>query len=225
VRHVPHLLLTPPWDGGVVPLGSAAAHHLTKVMRLGPGALVSYTDGAGTVGEGALDGVAAGVVRGAERRVAPPVPRITLAVAPPNDSARARYLVEKAAELGVAEVRWVHTTATQGRPPRPERARAWAASALQQSRGAHLTAIGGPVAVAELGVAAVVTDPGGGAADPAWWEHGAVTLLVGPEGGLGADEVAGLTRRMGLGGLVLRTETAAVVAASLVLDTARRHGG
>ncbi len=127
---------------------------------------VSYTDGAGTIGDGVLDGAVAGVVRGPERRVALPVPRVTLAVAPPHDSGRARYLVEKAAELGVAELRWVTTAATQGRPPHPASAPAWAAAALQQCRGAHLTAITGPVAIGELEVAAVVTDPGGGRCRP-----------------------------------------------------------
>jgi 16S rRNA (uracil1498-N3)-methyltransferase len=207
----------------VIPLTPEAARHLTKVLRLGPGAVLSYTDGAGTVGDGALDTTATAVIRGIERPVAAPVPGIILAAAPPHDSARARYLVEKAAELGVAQVCWLVTAATQGRPPKPARARAWATAALQQSRGAHLTAIGASIPLAELGSRAVVTHPGGGDVDPEWWADGSVTVVVGPEGGLSADEIARFPRRMGLGDRVLRTETAAVVAASLVLDAGRRR--
>jgi 16S rRNA (uracil1498-N3)-methyltransferase len=223
VRHIPHLYLPAPWGDGVIPLNPGAVRHLTKVLRLGPGTGLSYTDGAGTVGDGTLDTTATAVVRGVERAVAPPVPRITLAAAPPHDSARARYLVEKAAELGVAQVCWLATTATQGRPPKPARAQAWATAALQQARAAHLTAIGASIPLAELGSGAVVTERGGGDVDPEWWADGSVTVVVGPEGGLTADEIARFPRRMGLGDRVLRTETAAVVAASLVLDAGRRR--
>ena len=151
-----------------------------------------------------------------------PSPRVTLAVAPPHDAGRARFLVEKAAELGVAELRWVTTAATQGKPPQPARSSAWASAALEQSRGAHVTVISGPVPVGDVDGDAVVADPGAGAVDPEWWAGGDVTLLIGPEGGLRPDEVARFTRRMGLGERVLRTETAAVVAAAVVFDLARR---
>ena len=224
MRHVPHLFLPAPWSDGAILLAPEAARHLTKVLRLGAGAQLSYTDGAGTVGDGVLDTAATAVVRGEERPVDPPGPRITLAVAVPHDSTRARYLVEKAAELGVAEVRWVVTAATQGRPPSPKRAHTWAAAALQQSRGAHLTAVDGPIPLTELGSGAVVAHPGGGDLDADWWEGGSVTVVVGPEGGLSIEEVTRFPRKMGLGDLVLRTETAAVVAAALVLDAARRRG-
>ena len=124
----------------------------------------------------------------------------------------------------MARISWVLTAATQGRPPSPKRAQAWAAAALQQSRGAHLTAVAGPIPLADLGSGAVVTHPGGGDVDPDWWEGGSVTVVVGPEGGLSPEEVARFPRRMGLGDLVLRTETAAVVAAALILDAVRRQG-
>jgi 16S rRNA (uracil1498-N3)-methyltransferase len=86
-----------------------------------------------------------------------------------------------------------------------------------------LTAIGASIPLAELGSAAVVTHPGGGDVDPEWCADGSVTVVVGPEGGLSPDEIARFPRRMGLGDRVLRTETAAVVAASLVLDAGRRR--
>ena len=212
-----------PWPEGAIPLDEPAAHHLTRVLRLRSGAAVGYTDGTGTIGGGTLDlQREPSVLRGPEHPMAAPSPRVTLAVAPPHDAGRARFLVEKAAELGVAELRWVTTAATQGKPPQPARSSAWASAALEQSRGAHVTVISGPVPVGDVDGDAVVADPGAGAVDPEWWAGGDVTLLIGPEGGLRPDEVARFTRRMGLGERVLRTETAAVVAAAVVFDLARR---
>ena len=52
-----------------------------------------------------------------------------------------------------------------------------------------------------------------------------VTLLIGPEAGFGADELAAARAAacpiVSLGGTVLRTETAAIVAAALVRDHLR----
>ncbi len=56
---------------------------------------------------------------------------------------------------------------------------------------------------------------------------GAVWVLVGPEGGLSDDDLALIDRAgfagVGLGRSILRTETAAVVGVSLVLDRLRRR--
>ena len=54
---------------------------------------------------------------------------------------------EKLAELGVDELCWVSTRFWQGDPPGPAKARAWAIAALEQSRGAWLMEVSGPVAL------------------------------------------------------------------------------
>ena len=46
---------------------------------------------------------------------------------------------------------------------------------------------------------------------------GTVTVAVGPEGGFSADELPGHAEPLSLGPRILRVETAAVVAATLIL--------
>lgn len=222
VAHVPHVYVPPPWPPGDLPLPADALRHLQRVLRRAPNTPVSYTDGAGTVGDGSLG--AATIVRGHEE-VVTRGRLLTCAVAPPRRTDRARFLVEKLAELGVDRLVWLRTRHTQASPPRGEKARAWAVSALEQSRGAHLMEICGPLGLTELGDAAtlVVTAAGGGSADAALPAESDLTIVVGPEGGLADAEIPCGAVRLGLGARILRTETAAVVAAGLALDRRRRR--
>ena len=137
-----------------------------------------------------------------------------MAVAPPDSSDRARYVVEKLAELGVDRLLWLNTEFGQNRAPRAEKTARWAVGALEQSRGAWLMTIGRASTVAELPAPAWLVHPGGGNL-PA--PAGDVTLAIGPEGGFSPDELAVVDTKLGLGARVLRVETAAVVASGLVL--------
>lgn len=204
--HVPHLLLAGSWDAEIVPLDHEAAHHLGTVLRRKPGESVTYTDGAGTIGAGELlDGA---VRRGQERKVSPP-PRTVVAVAPPTARDRARFLVEKLGELGVAELRWIRTRHGEGRPPSEDKVAMWCRGALEQSRGAWLMRVSGPVSVTDLPEGTVFADAEG--------ERIAVTgvpcLAVGPEGGWAPDEIPAGAPTVSFGPSVLRVETAAIVAA------------
>ena len=219
MRHQPHLLVHRPWGGSVLELSDLQQHHLLRVLRLQSGVPVSYTDGSGTVGSGTVQG--SEIIRGDEHEVARPSPPVELAVAPPKSTERARFLVEKLAELDVDRLVWVQTRYGEGRPPRREKAQSWAQGALEQSRGAWLIALDpltpcdnimspGPLWVATLG----------GPPPPRVVEGGIV--LVGPEAGFAKGEVPERAHPLGLGKQVLRVETAAVAAATLILDRSGR---
>ncbi|MGH8958696.1 MAG: hypothetical protein ACRDVK_08470, partial [Acidimicrobiia bacterium] len=92
--HTPHLFLEPPWSGEGINLSPPQINHLFKALRLSRGSPVTYTDGIGTVGSGAL--ISNRVVRGGERALSPPID-LEIAVAPPHERDRIRFLVEKAA--------------------------------------------------------------------------------------------------------------------------------
>jgi 16S rRNA (uracil1498-N3)-methyltransferase len=192
----------------------AAAHHLRRVLRLRDGAPVSYTDGAGRQGEGRLD--ADGVLRGPEVEVAS-LPDLTIAVAPPKATSRARFIVEKLTELGVSRLVWLDTKRGEGRPPRPGKAIEWAIGALEQSRGAHLMEIDGPQPVAgPWSAQVVVADQAGEPFARVVAAHAVPdVVLVGPEGGFDDGELPVAAARAALAVTTLRTETAAVVAATL----------
>ena len=216
--HTPHLYLPPPWPLTAVPLPPTAAHHLIKVLRLDPGASVTYTDGAGCHGEGRLlDGT---VVRGAERSVPPPTVAITIAVAPPHDKDRLRFMVEKLAELEVRRITFLRTRFGVGRLPDLSKSIAWATGALEQSQGAWLMEITTDwTELVALDLANSWFAERGGAEQVGRLPAEA-TIAIGPEGGWAPGEVPHKAHRLGLGRTVLRVETAAVVAAGIF----RRQG-
>lgn len=180
---------------------------------------LTYTDGRGTQGTGSLR--AGAVERGVEQSLPPLRPRLTLAVAPPRAMERARFLVEKSAELGVDRLIWLSTRHGEGHPPRPAKSHAWAAGALEQSRGAWLIEIDGPRHVEDVGQPLWVLERGA-SAPPRTTED--VILAAGPEGGFAPGEVRVWAEQIGVGERVLRMETAAIVGAALVLDRMGRLG-
>ena len=203
--HVPHLYLPPPWPDPTLHLSNAQQRHLHKVLKRGEGETVTYTDGGGLMGSGRLlDGR---VKRGDEVSVPRPT-SATLVVAPPSSRDRLRFLVEKTAELGISRLQWVRTSRTEGRPPAADKARAWAISALEQSRGAWMPELG-TTELDDLDPADLIVAHPEGADQP---PYGRLTLLVGPEGGLTPEEIPSGAALLSLGPTVLRVETAAVAA-------------
>lgn len=214
MAHVPHLYLPGPWSGPEIPLDDVHRHHLTGVLRRSKGAEVSYTDGSGRVGSGVLG--AETVIRGSEHEVSRPVPRLTVAAAAPRSRDRARFLVEKLAEIGVDELVWIRTRFGQAGPPPAAKAAMWAEGALEQSRGAFLMDVSGPVDPANLDGLLLVGEHGAGRDVPHGFDH--YTLVIGPEGGLHADEIPAAAHRIALSERILRIETAALVGAAILQE-------
>lgn len=210
MRHVPHVCVVPPWNDDELAPSEAAARHLTTVLRLEGGAPVSYTDGNGTRGEGVWTGTL--IVRGPERTDTRP-PSLSIAVAPPRPRERQRFLVEKLAELGVSELVWLASEHGSGRAPHAEKATAWATVALEQSRGAFLMAVRGPSTWDTLDRPLAVASPAGEPGIPV----DMATVAIGPEGGFTDSEIPNDAVSFALGERILRVETAAIAAATLVL--------
>ena len=219
--HVPHLYLPAPWESPELPLSEGHRHHLGRVLRLTEGAPVSYTDGSGTLGTGVFQ--SAGVERGNEETSAPAEPPVVVAVAAPRKPARARFLVEKLAELGIDRLAWLETRLGEGRPPRQEKAFAWAAAALEQSRGAWLMEIDGPVSLSELDPSTLWVAERESFPPPSVVNGG--TLVIGPEAGFTEGEIPAGVNRLSLGSRVLRVETAAVAGAVVLLERSGRLVG
>lgn len=196
------------------------AHHLFRVLRLRDGEAVTVSDGRGrwrptVVADREL------VVAG-DAIAEPSPPSLTIATAIPKGD-RVEWMVQKLAELGVTEIVFVDCarSVVNWTGERAERQLARltkvAREASAQSRRVWLPVVRGPIALAEAAAlpGAVMADPDG---EPA---RDASTVLVGPEGGF-TDEERRLCRRLvSLGPQILRVETAAICAASVIAASGR----
>ncbi|MCL1593588.1 MAG: 16S rRNA (uracil(1498)-N(3))-methyltransferase [Actinomycetia bacterium] len=218
MKHEPHLYLDRPWQEDRLPIPTAAQRHLEKVLRYPDGGRLTYTDGVGHIGRGLW--VEGRVERGEERVAARPGFAVDIAVAPPRSKDRQRSIVEKCQELDVRRLTWLDTEWGSHRIPTPYKVRSWSVGALEQCRGAWLLETGGPVTLADLGQTLVADTEGLPILDLDL--DGDVRIAIGPEGGFAPGEVPDRLQRVRLGGSVLRTDTAAIVAAGVL--GARRSG-
>jgi 16S rRNA (uracil1498-N3)-methyltransferase len=203
-------------DVRVPVLDSDVAHHLRRVLRLRGGAAVTVTDGAGSWRPCAFTGAGvepAGDVTSVDRSD----PELTVAVAPPKGD-RLDWLVAKATEVGIDRIVLLEAERSVVRlqPERAERRldrlHRIAAEAAMQSRRVWLPSIDGPEPAGEWLARGVVAEPGG-----RQLSAGDTTVVIGPEGGWSERELAGAADTVSLGPTVLRVETAAVVAATMLV--------
>lgn len=224
----------------------AAYRHLFRSRRAVLGDRVRLVDGAGracwsTVAE--ITRACARLVPGPPAPANEPARPVVVLVPSPKPQ-RLAWMVEKLTELGVDGIRLIRTERAPRRPGRGtlERLRRVAVAAVEQCHRARVPRISGPHEWEELsellresgdlrwvldreGLPPRALAPGqrGSAEDAkaAAGGFGSVAVLVGPEGGWTADELVRLDelscRRLSLGSRTLRLETAAVVAAGLLL--------
>lgn len=210
MRHIPHLVVGAPWGEGDLSLSVVQWRHLTKVLRKNRGDEVTYTDGLGNLGSGRLGHMT--IERGDERFV----DRhhwLTVAVAPPANKDRQRFLVEKLSELGVARLDWLETRLGKNRPSPAPKVFSWVLAAVEQSRGAWLMEVSNDlVGWDQLEAPVVVCDP-----DGSQLTSNPRTVVIGPEGGWAESELPDHLPRWNLGPTVLRVETAAIIAAARIV--------
>ncbi len=236
-RH--RFFLTADWREGPLPLSVSDLHHAVSVLRLAAGneivavspsgeqLLVRLTD----VGREALGGEAVGVLE-TERE---PLVVLVQGVA---KGARMDLAIQKSVEIGVSAVVPVLTERSvvrldgEKRFAKGERWRKIAAEAAKQAQRASIPRVFDPIDLSKL-----PESPGGARDLIVMWEDAqggsigaalealesepeqGVAVLVGPEGGLTSQEVSSLVVRGAavatLGGNVLRSESAGIVAVTL----------
>ena len=195
-------------------LSAEESRHAVRALRLGPGDRVTVFD-ARESWTGEIESVDGRVrIRLLERAPRAALRAVTVAAAAPK-GARLDWMVEKLAELGVAEfqpVRFARSVAPLGESKR-KRLEKVALAAAKQS-GAPVMRIATERRAADLPVDAMLAHPGAEGTLPS----GGGLVVIGPEGGLTAEEEGRFARRFSLGPTLLRIETAAVVAAARLLS-------
>jgi 16S rRNA (uracil1498-N3)-methyltransferase len=203
--------------GGTLELSPPDRRHLERVLRMRPGAQLEAVDGAGRLFEAELE--EGGRVRlqtlvtvHSER----PSPTVWLG----SGGGRSDLAVEKLTELGVRELGALVCERTQGEFRLDRWARV-ASAAGRQSKRLDVPTLAGPTPFADVVArpGAIVLDHEADDAVPFAAPPDAL-LLIGPEAGI-SDAERDLARAAGaplarLGdGVVLRSETAAIVAAAV----------
>lgn len=231
---IPRLYLPVPLtQGETLSLPADQAAHVTSVLRLKAGAPVRVFDGAGHEHAAALEGTGRRTaVRVGEALPALPESPLRLTLAQGiGRGERMDFVVQKATELGVTAIVPLLTARAVVRLDDERSARrlahwqAVAVSACEQCGRAMVPTIATPVALADFlrqapQGAGVLLEPTADAPLATLTPPGAVTVLIGPEGGLDTHEqaaacAAGYTP-VRLGPRVLRTETAALAALTLL---------
>jgi 16S rRNA (uracil1498-N3)-methyltransferase len=227
------------WIGTRVTIEGEPHRHVARVLRARAGDKLTLFDGHG----GEADAEVLAIERdqttlslGARRQVAAPAgPRVVLLQSLARGE-KMDWIVQKTTELGVREIVPVAAERSTVRLSAAEaaaRRTRWekiAREAARQCGRADVPTIAPAVAFAE----AVDAPRAAGDLRLALWEGSQgrpmraaltespamVTLLIGPEGGLGEPEVARAERAgfqiVGLGPRILRVETAAITAVALV---------
>jgi 16S rRNA (uracil1498-N3)-methyltransferase len=220
--------LDPLPGGGRIHLDGDLAHHLGRVLRVRPGDEVALGDGRGGA---AVARVLAALRDRIEVEItaathAPaPVGRVQIAFAAPQ-KARAEWLFEHGTEVGIDDFLPVLTERVRPAGDRVDRWRKLVAAAAGQCDRLWWPTVAPPRDLAALLAGPLPTHrylaaagaPPLPAVGPAADD---VLLLVGPEGGFADHEVAAVRAAgfapCGLGPHTLRTETAALAGAALLV--------
>jgi 16S rRNA (uracil1498-N3)-methyltransferase len=235
------LFLAADVSGDVLTLGGEEGRHAATVRRLRPGERIDVGDGAGTVAECVVSSVAGSTLTldvTGRRTEPPPAPRLVVVQALAKGD-RSDDAVEAMTEVGVDEfvpwqaarsvARWDAAKALKG----ADRWRAVARAAAKQSRRAWVPVVA-PLAttsdvarrLTDAALAVVLheeSDRPLATADVP--NDGEIVVVVGPEGGLTDEEVSafgGTPYRLGRN--VLRTSTAGVAAAAVLLSRTAAYG-
>jgi 16S rRNA (uracil1498-N3)-methyltransferase len=227
-----------------VTLDAPLAHRLSKVLRLHVGDEIALFDGSGVEARVLIDALDArgGAATAIERCAGAPEPRVRVHLYQSiTKGERFEWLIEKATEVGVAAITPLITARsvvrTSGEGARPDRWRRIAVEAAEQCGRSAVPVIAPPCAFDDAlaraeGVLLLPYESAGEGAPSiaraidaeidALFALSAVSIFIGPEGGFEDGEVE-RARGAGasivtMGQRVLRSETAGLIAATLVVQ-------
>jgi len=217
----------------VVTLAGDEAHHLLHVLRLHPGDEVVLFDGAGAQYRAVITHCEAKTATARKLEALPlhePPLELVMAVAIPK-SDKMTLIVQKLTELGAGRIipllsKQTDVGAKAGLSEKIIRWRRVALEACKQSGRARLPRIDEPLHFEELLTLQLpprrfLASPGGSGGLGNQPKEASCIVAIGPEGGWTDDEISAAAdrgfKKIGLGPWTLRTETAAIAAAAILL--------
>lgn len=230
------LFYCPGIKGGDNFLNAEESRHCTKVLRKQLGDSIQLIDGLGSIYTAELTEINQKKCLfsvNSEKELQKPDFSIHIAIAPTKSLDRIEWFVEKAVEIGVDKISFIHTAFSERSRIKLERIQKKAISAMKQSLRAHLPVIHemeklkaflSTVKENQKFVAHLEGDSTGHLIDLAKPAKDYL-VLIGPEGGFSEEEIALIKNNKftvaKLGNSRLRTETAGVVTCSVLNDLNR----
>lgn len=224
------ILAGPLVPGSRVPLTAKEGHYLTRVLRLGPGAIFIGLDPEGGAFTIRLESAAAGTVLARLVEDSREPSRPVHLFLPLLKGDKLDWTVQKSVELGAASLTLYAARRAVPLPDNLEKKLARlekiARQAAQQCRRQLVPPVRGLFTLAEAaavgpGLFAWEEETKRGLGEALADREGEVHLLTGPEGGLAGEEAALLTESgwtgVTLGRRILRAETAAIALLTCVL--------
>ena len=206
------------------------SRHIVQVLRIQAGEKIALLNGRGKK-------VIAEIIEshkkhcrvqpGAMEEIVAPQRKVCIAISLLKNTSRFEWFLEKATEIGVTQIVPLICARTEKQKFRSDRMRAILVSAMMQSQQAWLPEIEEPVQFSSFvqrnlsGSLFIAHCREDAERDPVErFPTGDSTILIGPEGDFSAEEITEALKRkfqpVTLGTTRLRTETAGVVAATLL---------
>jgi len=223
-------------NGKSILLDEAESRHL-KVMRLGLNDIVHITDGEGNLYESRITFIAREQATAEILKTTRPHSgkncRLHIAISPTKSFERFEWFLEKAAEIGIAEISPLICHRSERVKINTERLRRILVSAIKQSLRTIMPRLNDPVIFAEFikkgiagqGFIASCVHGDEKEIQYAYTKGSDALVLIGPEGDFTAEEIAPALeagyQAVSLGESRLRTETAGVYVSALfnILNT------
>lgn len=215
----------------LLPLSEESARHCLQVLRMREGESVEITNGRGlsAIGHLLVSGKRNAQVQCISFAHHLPAPvQLTLCLSPLKNPQRLEWLLEKATEIGMAAFQPIICQRTEQLKVRSERLKSILISAMLQSRQYFLPELLEPISFSELMQSPPLSQQ--------WIAHcsegeklplagypssGNARILIGPEGDFTHEEINAAIgkgyRAVSLGNTRLRTETAGLVAVTLII--------
>ncbi len=225
-----HLFFRDDISQPVIEFDRDESRHCIKVLRLHRGSIIQITDGNGNTAEAVIadDSVnhCSAEIRHREKKESERDFHLCIAIAPTKNHDRFEWFVEKATEIGVDEIVPLICEHSERKTVKHERLRNIAIAALKQSQHIFLPQINEPVLFSEFIVTKseqkfiCTLESSKGHLKKLYKPYSDALVLIGPEGDFTKDEVNAAAQHgftaVSLGSSRLRTETAGIVACSII---------
>lgn len=217
-------------SGNMVDLPDDTARHCVQVLRMKAGEMMLLTDGKGNLCTAAIKAVSkksCTVTLEAKNFKPRDMRKVSIAISPLKNTGRFEWFLEKATEIGIQQIIPLICQRTEKQHLRNDRLKNILVAAMLQSQQTWIPELASPTTFAELTSLSTYKNKLIAHCEELQksniqnFSNGEVQILIGPEGDFSPNEIEFALAKgfepVSLGTTRLRTETAGIVAATLLV--------